>query len=167
MRTSTKKVLSGLVIALSCCLLTGCGAEFDTPIRWAGGQFIQGATITDDPMSLQLDSDGKGVAENLPHGVSETKTSGGTCISVASDERYSGPINWREVDNYSIEVWFEESRYLVGDGSGKLGSQSWGELQFARCGKGAGFWQMGIVCGNPGPSYSRLNLPECDELPLN
>ena len=69
--------------------MTGCGAEFDTPIRWAGGQFLEGKTITDDPMTLELDSDGKGVAEDLPRGVSEKKTSGGACISVASDERYS------------------------------------------------------------------------------
>lgn len=152
---------AGAVIAVVL-LLTACGPEFRTPIRWGGGQLV-GATSEDisrDPMRVELRDSGVGFAEKVPRGVAEKSQFGGTCVRDTSD-RYTGEISWRAVGDYDVEIAFEDSKYMLSNGPGRLGSQAWDEIRFAQCGERFVFWQLGIQCGYAGPTFKKLDIPAC------
>lgn len=169
MRSSlTARAMQAGAVSVVILLLTGCGPEFRTPIRWGGGQLV-GATWEEssrDPMSVELRDSGVGFVRNVPRGVAEESPFGGTCVRDTED-RYTGEISWHAVGDYDVEIEFEESRYALSNGPGKLGSQSWDEIRFARCGERFVFWQLGIQCGYPGPAFERRGIPSCSSHPVS
>lgn len=163
MRSSlTIRALQAVVVLPVVLLLTACGPEFRTPIRWGGGQLV-GATSEEasrDSMSVELRESGIGFAEKVPRGVAEESQFGGTCVRDTSD-RYTGQISWHAVGDYDIEIEFEDSKFTLSNGPGKFGSQSWDEIRFAQCGERFVFWQLGIQCGYAGPTFEKLGIPAC------
>lgn len=79
-------------------------------------------------MGVQLNQDGVGYVQNMPIGTAIEDETDGYCIQ-DSEERYSGPITWKTITEYDFEISFGDSNYVISDGAGKFGSQSWDELR--------------------------------------
>ena len=156
---------------LACCLLlTGCGPEFTTPIKWGNAQWINGSDISQtDPMKIVLGDSGEGYVRDFPQGVSEKnpERENGTCVRLTSEERYTGKISWKPEGEYAIKIEFKGSSYFVGDGRGKFGSQTWRALEFTSCGSGTAFWHLSIECGDAGTGHKEAGVPACDDAELN
>lgn len=134
-------------------LVSGCtpNPDFTPPVGWESSRYeIQ--------MGVQLNQDGVGYVQNMPIGTAIEDESDGYCIQ-DSEERYSGPITWKTITEYNFEISFGDSNYVISDGAGKFGSQSWDELRIPVCGEQPEFWSLHAVCGDTGLGY--LDLPAC------
>lgn len=137
---------SGLLLAAAvmCFSLAGCSAPlFKEVISWDGGTLYNEKhhtrTKPTQPMSLGLDPNGFGYAENIPQG--HPKLADNVCIEVSTEKRYTGSVTWRKVDDYSFEITFADSKYTLTDGYGKF-SADWSEARIYNCNPGIEYWAM-------------------------
>lgn len=154
MRTLFRKSIPVLAIFMVS-LLAGCTPDpnFTPPIRWESQQ-------DSVSMSIQLNEDGSGYAQNAPVGIAQEGQYAGGCLN-DTGERYTGQITWRAVSQYGLEISFPDSKYILGTGPGKFGSQDWSEVRIGSCGDAPPYWPMYAVCGNTGIEYYDDRLPSC------
>lgn len=150
-----------LVVAVVVCLsLAGCSSSmFGEAVGWEGGTLYNGKLRKQErpesPMSLDLKSDGTGTASNIPRGIPPMDDN--VCINL-TDERYSGAVKWRRDTDFSFEVEFEDSKYLVLGGKGKFGPD-WTETRIYTCTYGLEYWRMPLLCSEPG--FTLREVPTC------
>lgn len=142
---------------------TGCSQEFTTPIEWGGAQWIRPGNLESDPARIRLSTSGVGYAYDFPDEDTRQTAPQEACLLTSRGDRYTGPLEWSALGRNRIEVRFSDKTYVLEDGYGRLGSQSWGELRLFNCGETAGYLQLYVVCGNPGPSYARLDIEACED----
>jgi hypothetical protein len=152
MRNSLTKVGLLLVATAGLLSLSGCSdALFSETAKWKGGTFYSNKKHIIQPpvgpMTLALDTDGRGYAVGIPRG--HQKMANNLCIEVTSDDRYDGMITWRKASDYDFEISFPGSKYRVSDGPGKFVAD-WTEVRIYTCTPGGEFWTMQLHCAQPG-----------------
>lgn len=146
MRSSSNRALFALLAAAVLVSLTGCYPRLFTQSRiWGGGHFYSegssNATAHNPRMTLHLDPDGIGYAENIPKG--NQKWSTNLCVDVdpATAEYYTGAVKWRKLSDFTFEITFAGYTYGVTDGPGKF-QADWSEIRIYTCNWGPEYWVL-------------------------
>ena len=151
-RRNSRKWGGILATVIACLSLAGCSQQtFTETVEWKGGDFYNEAQglIQEPlgPMTLTLRPRGTGYAVGIPRG--HQKMTDNLCIEVTSEDRYDGPITWRQVTDYDFEITFPGSKYRIKDGPGKF-LPDWTLLRIFTCTPGPEYWTMQIRCAQPG-----------------
>jgi hypothetical protein len=133
---------------------------FGDTVRWQGGTLYNEKLLKIEepefPMSLTLKTDGTGIARSIPQGVQATDDN--VCIKVTNEDRYTGVVKWQRHSDYSFEIEFADSKYLVLSGKGKF-APDWTEIRVYTCNWGLEYWRMPLQCSDPG--VVKMQKPTC------
>jgi hypothetical protein len=140
-------------VVATCFSLAGCSsALFPGSVKWRSASLFNDRDISIGryipTMSLRLERDGTGYAEDIPKG--HQKWSTNLCIDVDPQtvELYTGTIMWRKTSDYDFEISFPGYTYTVTDGPGKFVAD-WSEVRIWTCNPGPEYWTMHNVYGDP------------------
>ena len=139
-RSKSGPLLLAAALVLS---LSGCsGLLFTKTVRWSGWYFYnerKHIEVPIDGMFMMLRPDGTGSAEGIPRG--NQKTADNICIEVTSEDRYTGDLTWKKVNDYRFEITFPGSRYTVTSGPSKF-VPDWAEIRIYTCNWGGEYWSL-------------------------